>query len=144
VRTFVTPATGGYVTVSYYNDEYDAIGQQIYGPQGLYYDNCDSNANTNGRNYRNLYYLTEGEDGPLFEAYYQGPGDIALDDILNAQGEVVIGGLGYAYATDSAPAGCFAARHGFYQGWMSTTGEWAYCESVFASLSDEDGDSLWW
>jgi hypothetical protein len=139
-RAFVTVATGGYVAVSYYNDEYDTIGQQIYGPQGLCYD---SNANTNGKNYRNLYYLMEGEDGPLFEAYYQGPGGIALDDILNAQGEVVIGGLGYAYAIDTAPEGCFAARRGFYQGWMRTDGEWAYCESVFASLSDEDGDYFW-
>jgi hypothetical protein len=140
-RTYVAPSAGGYVTVTYYNDEYATIGQQIYGPQGLCYD---SNADENGRAYRNLYYLMESEDGPLFEAYYQGPGGISLDDILNAQGEVVISGLGYAYTLDSAPEGCFAARRGFYQGWMRTDGAWAYCESVFASLSDEDGDSLWW
>ena len=41
------------------------------------------------------------------------------------------------------PDGIFPARRGFERGFMDYTGAWVYSESVFSSLSDDDGHYYW-
>ena len=47
----------------------------------------------------------------------------------------------YANSINGLPEGVFAAIKGFRTGWMDLSGQWIYCESIFASASDESTDN---
>ena len=130
----------GCVLLSLESEDYRNIAYQIYDATGLLYDT--SNA---GKSYHWLLCDTSDEDGPLYQAAYTSLGGSTLYDILDCHGNVVLSGLANVYSsgTFDLPEGIFAAQRGFERGFMDSTGSWVYAESVFNSLSAEDGHYYW-
>lgn len=67
-------------------------------------------------------------------------------DVLDADGKVVLQGLAscagyYSNSLNALPDHVFAAQRGFYVGWMDTSGNWLYCQSIFSSASADDEPS---
>jgi hypothetical protein len=127
----------GYVIVHCHDANYKNLGNRLYSADGLLYDTSDRECDY-------MYYLTDSEEGPLFAISYSLTSDTSLSDVVTATGEILYGGLGYAYDASNVPDGCFSARRGFDVGWMNADGEWVYCESIFSSLTDEDDNSYFW
>ena len=42
---------------------------------------------------------------------------------------------------NALPDHVFAAQRGFYVGWMDTSGNWLYCQSIFSSATADDEPS---
>ena len=45
------------------------------------------------------------------------------------------------YKRQALPDHVFAAQRGFYVGWMDTSGNWLYCQSIFSSATADDEPS---
>ena len=61
--------------------------------------------------------------------------------LAGCSGNVLLTGLADVAASSlfNLPDGIFGARQGFERGFMTSTGEWVYAESMFTSLSADDG-----
>lgn len=140
----VYPQGNGWAWVEQFdNDNYEDTAIQICGPEGARktldpaalkerYDYCSP--------------LLSTADGVYFYGAYNGPGNSWLYDILDSSGQVVLSGLKscvsyYSSGVNSLPEGVFAAVKGFRTGWMDLSGQWIYCESLFASAADEMTDN---
>lgn len=121
------------------NDNYVNTAIQICGPDGTH---KTLDPRTLKETYTHYYPLFSTADGLYFYGCCNGPGSSWLYDILDSDGNVVVGGLRscstyYADRANGLPEGVFAASKGFSYGWMDLTGQWLYAESVFASSNDE-------
>ncbi len=136
-RASVSAIDGSYASIACYDNDYNTICTLFYGPEGLLYrrENPDDDF---------CYYLANGENGPVFSAGRDGPGGTSLTDVIDTNGNVLCSGLAFAYQDGEVPAGIFRARKGFLNGWMTASGEWAYCESIFRTLGAEDGRNYYW
>ena len=126
------------------NDRYETTATRLYGPQGLV---SDLTALQGKYNYIN--YLTTAPDGrPMFYGSRSAAGSAYgnVCDVLDADGKVVLQGLAgcagyYSNSLNALPDHVFAAQRGFYVGWMDTSGNWLYCQSIFSSASADDEPS---
>lgn len=121
------------------NDNYVNTAIQICGPDGTH---KTLDPRTLEETYTHYYPLFSTADGLYFYGCCNGPGSSWLYDILDSDGNVVVGGLRscstyYADRANGLPEGVFAASKGFSYGWMDLTGQWLYAESIFASTADE-------
>ena len=121
------------------NDNYVNTAIQICGPDGTH---KTLDPRTLEETYTHYYPLFSTADGLYFYGCCNGPGGSWLYDILDSDGNVVVGGLRscstyYADRANGLPEGVFAASKGFSYGWMDLTGQWLYAESIFASSNDE-------
>lgn len=121
------------------NDNYVNTAIQICGPDGTH---KTLDPRTLEETYTHYYPLFSTADGLYFYGCYNGPGSSWLYDILDSDGNVVVGGLRscstyYADSANGLPEGVFAASKGFSYGWMDFSGRWLYAESIFASTADE-------
>lgn len=121
------------------NDNYVNTAIQICGPDGTH---KTLDPRTLEETYTHYYPLFSTADGLYFYGCCNGPGSSWLYDILDSDGNVVVGGLRscstyYANSVNGLPEGVFAASKGFSYGWMDLTGQWLYAESIFASSNDE-------
>ena len=121
------------------NDNYVNTAIQICGPDGTH---KTLDPRTLEEAYTHYYPLFSTADGLYFYGCCNGPGGSWLYDILDSDGNVVVGGLRSCstYYADSAyglPECVFAASKGFSYGWMDFSGRWLYAESIFASTADE-------
>lgn len=128
---------GEYVILALSDEDYNTIAYQIYDASGLLYDSADAGA---AHFYTRISYLTTVDNGPLYQAAYNGPAGSTLYDVLDSQGNVVLSGLADLAASSlfNLPDGIFGARQGFERGFMNASGEWVYSESLFTSLSADD------
>ena len=123
------------------NDRYETTATRLYGPQGLV---SDLTALQGKYSYVN--YLTTDLDGrPMFYGSRAAAGSAygSVCDVLNADGKVVLQGLSsctgyYSNSLNALPDHVFAAQRGFYVGWMDTSGNWLYCQSIFSSATADD------
>lgn len=123
------------------NDRYETTATRLYGPQGLV---SDLTALQGKYSYVN--YLTTDPDGsPMFYGSRAAAGSAygSVCDVLNADGKVVLQGLSsctgyYSNSLNALPDHVFAAQRGFYVGWMDTSGNWLYCQSIFSSATADD------
>lgn len=123
------------------NDRYETTATRLYGPQGLV---SDLTALQGKYSYVN--YLTTDPDGrPMFYGSRAAVGSAygSVCDVLNADGKVVLQGLSsctgyYSNSLNALPDHVFAAQRGFYVGWMDTSGNWLYCQSIFSSAAADD------
>ena len=123
------------------NDRYETTATRLYGPQGLV---SDLTALQGKYSYVN--YLTTDPDGrPMFYGSRAAVGSAYgnVCDVLNADGNVVLQGLSsctgyYSNSLNALPDHVFAAQRGFYVGWMDTSGNWLYCQSIFSSAAADD------
>lgn len=123
------------------NDRYETTATRLYGPQGLV---SDLTALQGKYSYVN--YLTTDPDGrPMFYGSRAAAGSSygSVCDVLNADGKVVLQGLSsctgyYSNSLNALPDHVFAAQRGFYVGWMDTSGNWLYCQSIFSSATADD------
>ena len=126
------------------NDRYETTATRLYGPQGLV---SDLTALQGKYSYVN--YLTTDPDGrPMFYGSRAAVGSAYgnVCDVLNADGNVVLQGLAscagyYSNSLNALPDHVFAAQRGFYVGWMDTSGNWLYCQSIFSSATADDEPS---
>ena len=126
------------------NDRYETTATRLYGPQGLV---SDLTALQGKYSYVN--YLTTDPDGrPMFYGSRSAVGSAYgnVCDVLNADGKVVLQGLAscagyYSNSLNALPDHVFAAQRGFYVGWMDTSGNWLYCQSIFSSATADDEPS---
>lgn len=126
------------------NDRYETTATRLYGPQGLV---SDLTALQGKYSYVN--YLTTDPDGrPMFYGSRDAAGSAYgnVCDVLNADGNVVLQGLAscagyYSNSLNALPDHVFAAQRGFYVGWMDTSGNWLYCQSIFSSATADDEPS---
>ena len=121
------------------NDNYVNTAIQICGPDGTH---KTLDPRTLEETYTHYYPLFSTADGLYFYGCCNGPGGSWLYDILDSDGNVVVGGLRscstyYADSANGLPEGVFAASKGFSYGWMDLSGRWLYAESIFASTADE-------
>lgn len=121
------------------NDNYVNTAIQICGPDGTH---KTLDPRTLEEAYTYYYPLFSTADGLYFYGCCNGPGSSWLYDILDSDGNVVVGGLRscstyYADSANGLPEGVFAASKGFSYGWMDLSGRWLYAESIFASSNDE-------
>lgn len=121
------------------NDNYVNTAIQICGPDGTH---KTLDPRTLEETYTHYYPLFSTADGLYFYGCCNGPGGSWLYDILDSDGNVVVGGLRscstyYADSANGLPEGVFAASKGFSYGWMDFSGRWLYAESIFASTADE-------
>lgn len=121
------------------NDNYVNTAIQICGPDGTH---KTLDPRTLEETYTHYYPLFSTADGLYFYGCCNGPGGSWLYDILDSDGNVVVGGLRscstyYADSANGLPEGVFAASKGFSYGWMDLSGRWLYAESIFASSNDE-------
>ena len=121
------------------NDNYVNTAIQICGPDGTH---KTLDPRTLEEAYTHYYPLFSTADGLYFYGCCNGPGSSWLYDILDSDGNVVVGGLRscstyYADRANGLPEGVFAASKGFSYGWMDLSGRWLYAESIFASTADE-------
>ena len=121
------------------NDNYVNTAIQICGPDGTH---KTLDPRTLEEAYTYYYPLFSTADGLYFYGCHNGPGSSWLYDILDSDGNVVVGGLRscstyYADRANGLPEGVFAASKGFSYGWMDLSGRWLYAESIFASTADE-------
>ncbi len=123
------------------NDHYETTATRLYGPQGLV---SDLTALQGKYSYVN--YLTTDPDGrPMFCGSRAAAGSAYgnVYDVLDADGKVVLQGLAsctgyYSNSLNALPDHVFAAQRGFYVGWMDTSGNWLYCQSIFSSATADD------
>ena len=123
------------------NDRYETTATRLYGPQGLV---SDLTALQGKYSYVN--YLTTAPDGrPMFCGSRDAAGSAygSVRDVLDADGKVVLQGLSsctgyYSNSLNALPDHVFAAQRGFYVGWMDTSGNWLYCQSIFSSATADD------
>lgn len=123
------------------NDRYETTATWLYGPQGLV---SDLTALQGKYSYVN--YLTTDPDGrPMFYGSRSAVGSAYgnVYDVLDADGKVVLQGLAsctryYSNSLNALPDHVFAAQRGFYVGWMDTSGNWLYCQSIFSSAAADD------
>lgn len=123
------------------NDRYETTATRLYGPQGLV---SDLTALQGKYSYVN--YLTTDPDGrPMFYGSRSAVGSAYgnVYDVLDADGKVVLQGLAsctgyYSNSLNALPDHVFAAQRGFYVGWMDTSGNWLYCQSIFSSATADD------
>ena len=123
------------------NDRYETTATRLYGPQGLV---SDLTALQSKYSYVN--YLTTDPDGrPMFCGSRAAAGSAYgnVYDVLDADGKVVLQGLSsctgyYSNSLNALPDHVFAAQRGFYVGWMDTSGNWLYCQSIFSSATADD------
>lgn len=126
------------------NDRYETTATRLYGPQGLV---SDLTALQGKYNYIN--YLTTDPDGrPMFYGSRDAAGSAYgnVCDVLDADGKVALQGLAscagyYSNSLNALPDHVFAAQRGFYVGWMDTSGNWLYCQSIFSSATADDEPS---
>lgn len=126
------------------NDRYETTATRLYGPQGLV---SDLTALQGKYSYVN--YLTTDPDGrPMFYGSRSAVGSAYgnVCDVLDADGKVVLQGLAscagyYSNSLNALPGHVFAAQRGFYVGWMDTSGNWLYCQSIFSSATADDEPS---
>lgn len=126
------------------NDRYETTATRLYGPQGLV---SDLTALQGKYSYVN--YLTTDPDGrPMFYGSRAAAGSAYgnVCDVLDADGKVVLQGLAscagyYSNSLNALPDHVFAAQQGFYVGWMDTSGNWLYCQSIFSSATADDEPS---
>lgn len=126
------------------NDRYETTVTRLYGPQGLV---SDLTALQGKYSYVN--YLTTDPDGrPMFYGSRAAAGSAYgnVCDVLDAGGKVVLHGLSsctgyYSNSLNALPDHVFAAQQGFYVGWMDTSGNWLYCQSIFSSATADDEPS---
>lgn len=131
----------GYILLSLETEDYQSVAYQIYNGSGLLYDtSADPNAS-----YDRLLYLTSTQDGPLYQAAYTGLNNATLYNVVDSRGNILLSGLADVVtpAVFDLPDGVFPARRGFERGFMDYTGAWVYSESIFSSLSDDDGHYYW-
>lgn len=123
------------------NDRYETTATRLYGPQGLV---SDLTALQGKYSYVN--YLTTDPDGrPMFYGSRAAVGSAygSVCDVLDTDGKVVLQGLSsctgyYSNSLNALPDHVFAAQRGFYVGWMDTSGNWLYCQSIFSSATADD------
>ena len=123
------------------NDRYETTATRLYGPQGLVSDLTALQGK-----YSYINYLTTDPDGrPMFYGSRAAAGSSygSVCDVLNADGKVVLQGLSsctgyYSNSLNALPDHVFAAQRGFYVGWMDTSGNWLYCQSIFSSATADD------
>lgn len=126
------------------NDRYETTATRLYGPQGLV---SDLTALQGKYSYVN--YLTTDPNGrPMFYGSRSAVGSAYgnVCDVLDADGKVVLQGLAscagyYSNSLNALPDHVFAAQRGFYVGWMDTSGNWLYCQSIFSSATADDEPS---
>lgn len=126
------------------NDRYETTATRLYGPQGLV---SDLTALQGKYSYVN--YLTTDPDGrPMFYGSRDAAGSSygSVCDVLDADGKMVLQGLSsctgyYSNSLNALPDHVFAAQRGFYVGWMDTSGNWLYCQSIFSSATADDEPS---
>ena len=126
------------------NDRYETTATRLYGPQGLV---SDLTALQGKYSYVN--YLTTDPDGrPMFYGSRSAVGSAYgnVYDVLDTDGKVVLQGLSsctgyYSNSLNALPDHVFAAQRGFYVGWMDTSGNWLYCQSIFSSATADDEPS---
>lgn len=126
------------------NDRYETTATRLYGPQGLV---SDLTALQGKYSYVN--YLTTDPDGrPMFYGSRAAAGSAYgnVCDVLDTDGKVVLQGLSsctgyYSNSLNALPDHVFAAQRGFYVGWMDTSGNWLYCQSIFSSATADDEPS---
>ena len=123
------------------NDRYKTTATRLYGPQGLVSDLTALQGK-----YGYINYLTTDPDGrPMFCGIRSAVGSAYgnVCDVLDADGNVVLQGLSsctgyYSNSLNALPDHVFAAQRGFYVGWMDTSGNWLYCQSIFSSATADD------
>ncbi|MEE1537870.1 MAG: DUF5046 domain-containing protein [Faecalibacterium prausnitzii] len=126
------------------NDRYETTATRLYGPQGLVSDLTALQGK-----YSYINYLTTDPDGrPMFYGSRAAAGSAYgnVCDVLDADGKVVLQGLAscagyYSNSLNALPDHVFAAQRGFYVGWMDTSGNWLYCQSIFSSATADDEPS---
>lgn len=126
------------------NDRYETTATRLYGPQGLVSDLTALQGK-----YSYINYLTTDPDGrPMFYGSRSAVGSAYgnVYDVLDADGKVVLQGLAscagyYSNSLNALPDHVFAAQRGFYVGWMDTSGNWLYCQSIFSSATADDEPS---
>ena len=126
------------------NDRYETTATRLYGPQGLVSDLTALQGK-----YSYVDYLTTDPDGsPMFCGIRAAAGSAYgnVYDVLDADGKVVLQGLSsctgyYSNSLNALPDHVFAAQRGFYVGWMDTSGNWLYCQSIFSSATADDEPS---
>ena len=126
------------------NDRYETTATRLYGPQGLVSDLTALQGK-----YSYVDYLTTDPDGrPMFCGSRAAAGSAYgnVCDVLDADGKVVLQGLSscagyYSNSLNALPDHVFAAQRGFYVGWMDTSGNWLYCQSIFSSATADDEPS---
>ena len=123
------------------NDRYETTTTRLYGPQGLV---SDLTALQGKYSYVN-YLTTDPDGGPMFYGSRAAAGSAygSVCDVLDAGGNVVLQGLSsctgyYSKSLNALPDHVFAAQRGFYVGWMDTSGNWLYCQSIFSSATADD------
>ena len=141
-RVRISNCSSGYVWLELQdNDRYETTATRLYGPQGLV---SDLTALQGKYSYVN--YLTTDPDGsPMFYGSRDAAGSAYgnVCDVLDADGKVVLQGLAncagyYSNSLNALPDHVFAAQRGFYVGWMDTSGNWLYCQSIFSSAAADD------
>lgn len=123
------------------NDRYETTATRLYGPQGLVSDLTALQGK-----YSYVDYLTTDPDGsPMFCGSRAAAGSAYgnVYDVLDADGKVVLQGLSsctgyYSNSLNALLDHVFAAQRGFYVGWMDTSGNWLYCQSIFSSATADD------
>ena len=144
-RVRMTDCGSGYVWLELQdNDRYETTATRLYGPQGLV-----SDLTTLQGKYSYVNYLTTDPDGrPMFYGSRAAAGSAYgnVCDVLDADGKVVLQGLAscagyYSNSLNALPDHVFAAQRGFYTGWMDTSGNWLYCQSIFSSATADDEPS---
>lgn len=126
------------------NDRYETTATRLYGPQGLVSDLTALQGK-----YGYINYLTTDPNGrPMFCGIRSAVGSAYgnVCDVLDADGKVVLQGLAscagyYSNSLNALPDHVFAAQRGFYVGWMDTSGNWLYCQSIFSSATADDEPS---
>ena len=126
------------------NDRYETTATRLYGPQGLVSDLTALQGK-----YSYINYLTTDPSGrPMFYGSRSAVGSAYgnVYDVLDADGKVVLQGLSsctgyYSNSLNALPDHVFAAQRGFYVGWMDTSGNWLYCQSIFSSATADDEPS---
>ena len=126
------------------NDRYETTATRLYGSQGLV---SDLTALQGKYGYIN-YLTTDPNDRPMFCGIRSAVGSAYgnVCDVLDADGNVVLQGLSsctgyYSNSLNALPDHVFAAQRGFYVGWMDTSGNWLYCQSIFSSATADDEPS---
>lgn len=144
-RVQMTNCGSGYVWLELQdNDRYETTATRLYGPQGLVSDLTALQGK-----YSYINYLTTDPDGrPMFYGSRAAAGSAYgnVYDVLDADGKVVLQGLSsctgyYSNSLNALPDHVFAAQRGFYVGWMDTSGNWLYCQSIFSSATADDEPS---
>lgn len=144
-RVQMTNCGSGYVWLELQdNDRYETTATRLYGPQGLVSDLTALQGK-----YSYINYLTTDPSGrPIFYGSRAAAGSAYgnVYDVLDADGKVALQGLAscagyYSNSLNALPDHVFAAQRGFYVGWMDTSGNWLYCQSIFSSATADDEPS---